>query len=37
MGLAAIGKVWLHTVANLIGGALAAIVYRVVNPEEYRN
>ncbi len=37
MGLNAVANLWLHVVANLIGGALAAVAYKVVNPEEFRN
>lgn len=35
MGLAAFGDMWIYLVGNLLGGALAAIVYKIVNPDEH--
>ncbi len=34
MGLSAWTNLWIFLVANLLGGALAAAIYRFVNPEE---
>jgi len=34
MGLSAWSNIWIFLVANFIGGALAATVYKIVNPEE---
>ena len=34
MGLAQIADIWIFIVANLAGGAVAALVFRVVNPPE---
>jgi len=36
MGLSAGANLWVYLLANFAGGALAAVVYKVVNPEEYR-
>lgn len=36
MGLSSFGNIWIFLVANFIGGAAAAKVYKVVNPEEYQ-
>ena len=33
MGLSAVGNLWIFLVGNLIGGALAALVFRVTNPD----
>jgi aquaporin Z len=35
MGLSALNNIWIFLVANLLAGAFAAAVYRLVNPEEY--
>ncbi len=35
MGLSAAGNIWIFLVANFAGGAVAAMVYKMVNPEEY--
>ncbi len=35
MGLSAVANIWIYLLANLVGGALAAILYKAVNPEEY--
>jgi len=35
MGLISAADVWLYIGANLIGGALAAVMYRVVNPDDF--
>jgi aquaporin Z len=32
MGLSALGNIWIFLVANLAGGVLAAIAFRIVNP-----
>ncbi len=34
MGLSSIGNIWIFLVGNFAGGALAAAVYKMVNPEE---
>ncbi len=34
MGLSAMGNIWIYLVGNFIGGALAAVVYKLVNPDE---
>ena len=36
MGLSAVGNIWIFVVGNFAGGALAAIVYRIANPDEYQ-
>jgi aquaporin Z len=35
MGLSSWGNIWIFLVANFLGGALAATVYKSVNPEEF--
>ena len=35
MGLIAPGSLWIFLLANLAGGALAARVFRLVNPDEF--
>ena len=37
MGVNTMGNLGLHVLADLIGGALAALVYKQTNPEEFRN
>ena len=32
MGLSAVANIWIFLVANLLGGAVAAVVFKVVNP-----
>jgi aquaporin Z len=34
MGLSAVSKLWIYVIANLLGGAAAAMVFRLVNPED---
>lgn len=34
MGLTAWSNIWLYLTANLLGGAVAAIVFRFINPED---
>jgi aquaporin Z len=34
MGLSAVGNIWIFLVGNFAGGALAAFVYKFVNPDE---
>jgi aquaporin Z len=34
MGLNSVGNIWIHLVAELIGGALAAVVFRIVSPDD---
>lgn len=34
MGLAPLSTIWVYLLANFAGGACAAIIYKVVNPEE---
>lgn len=34
MGLSAAGNIWIYLVANLLGGAAAAMVFRTINPED---
>jgi aquaporin Z len=36
MGLSSVGNIWIFLVGNLAGAALAATVYKIVNPEEYK-
>lgn len=36
MGLSALPNIWIFLVGNFAGGALAAVIYKMVNPEEYR-
>lgn len=36
MGLSSWGNIWLFLVANFLGGAIAAWVYKAVNPGEFR-
>lgn len=35
MGISSFGNIWIFLVANFAGGAVAAIVYKIVNPDEY--
>lgn len=35
MGLSAWSNIWIFLVANFLGGAVAAMIYKAVNPEEY--
>ena len=35
MGLSALPNIWIFLVGNFAGGALAAVVYKMANPEEY--
>lgn len=34
LGLSSVGNLWIFLVANLAGGALAALVFRLTNPDE---
>ena len=34
MGLSSVSNLWIFLAANLAGGALAAFVFRLVNPDE---
>jgi aquaporin Z len=34
MGLVSMSSIWIHIAANLIGGAVAALVFKIVNPED---
>jgi aquaporin Z len=34
MGLSAWGNLWLYLVANFAGGALAALAFKIINPED---
>ena len=34
MGLSAVGNLWIFLVGNLAGGALAALVFRLTNPDD---
>jgi aquaporin Z len=34
MGLVSMSSIWMHIVAELAGGALAAVVFKVINPED---
>lgn len=36
MGLSSISSIWIFLVGNFAGAALAATVYKMVNPEEYQ-
>jgi aquaporin Z len=35
MGLGTLGNIWIYLVANFAGGALAAVAYKTINPEEF--
>ena len=35
MGFSTIGNIWIFLVANFAGGAVAATIYKLVNPEEF--
>jgi aquaporin Z len=37
MGLSSVGNIWIFLVGNFAGGAVAAIVYKMVNPDEYKS
>ncbi len=34
MGLSTVSNIWIFLVGNFVGGALAALVYKMVNPDE---
>ena len=34
MGLVSIGSIWVHIVAALLGGAVAALAFKAINPED---
>ena len=34
MGLSEAGNIWIYLVANFAAGVVAAIVFRIVNPDE---
>jgi aquaporin Z len=34
MGLSALANIWIYLAANLVGGAAAALVFRMINPED---
>ena len=34
MGLSSVGNIWVFLVANLIGGAIAAVVFNSLNPDD---
>ncbi len=34
MGLSSIGNKWIFIVGNFVGGALAAVVFKFLNPED---
>jgi aquaporin Z len=34
MGLVAMSSIWIHIAADLLGGAVAALVFRTVNPQD---
>ena len=34
MGLNAVANIWIHLVADLAGGAVAALVFRFVSPDD---
>lgn len=36
MGLSTIGNLWIYLLANFAGGAVAALVFRVVSPDDVR-
>lgn len=36
MGLRSVSDIWIFLVGNFAGAALAAIIYKMVNPEEYQ-
>lgn len=34
MGLVSIASIWIHIEADLLGGAVAALVFKAINPED---
>ena len=34
LGLTSMSNIWVYLLADLIGGALAAIVFKTINPED---
>jgi aquaporin Z len=34
MGLVSLSSIWIHIVADLAGGAAAALVFKTINPED---
>ena len=34
MGLASIGNIWIYLIGNFAGGAAAAMIYKIANPDE---
>ena len=34
MGLNAVSNIWIHLVADFLGGAAAAVIFRIVSPED---
>jgi aquaporin Z len=34
MGVVSIGSIWIHIVADLLGGAVAAVVFKIINPTD---
>jgi len=34
MGLSSIGNIWVFIVGNFVGGALAAVIFKFLNPED---
>jgi aquaporin Z len=36
MGLSSLGNIWIFLIANFAGAAVAATIYKIVNPEEYK-
>jgi aquaporin Z len=34
MGLSSIGNIWIFIVGNFVGGALAAVIFKFLNPED---
>lgn len=35
MGLVSLSNIWIYIIANFAGGAAAAMVYKIANPDEY--
>jgi aquaporin Z len=34
MGLVSMSSIWIHVVADLIGGAIAALTFNAINPQD---
>jgi len=34
MGLVSLGNIWIYLIGNFAGGAAAAMIYKIANPDE---